>query len=546
MYKYVSVAEMIAIEREADASGHSYTTMMQHAGNGLAKQVAEHYAPLQEGGILGLIGSGNNGGDTLVALTWLAENGWRVSAYFVKPKPADDPLVRQFQDVGGSIQRLEEDKGYKKLSKLLQTNAVLLDGVLGTGIRLPLRGEVAKVLNFVRQLIAEIESIHVVAVDCPSGVDCDSGQVADECIPAERTISMAAYKRGLLMFPAYNLVGDLVLVGIGLDDLRRYPPSLTNIRRFVPDRMWVQETLPVRPLDAHKGTFGTALIAAGSINYTGAVYLSGKSAYRVGTGLVTLAVPEPIYVPLAGRLPECTWLLLAHKMGVIAEDAWRIVRDNCDRATALLLGPGFGIEDTTRRFIENLLSGAVSVRKARMGLVRETELGEADQPAGLPPLVVDADGLKLLAQIPNWSTRLPVNTILTPHPGEMAIMSGETIETIQHMRVEIAEKYAKKWGHILVLKGAFTVVASPDGDTAVIPVANPALARAGTGDVLAGVIVGLRAQGVDALKAAVAGAWIHAQAGLSAAGHLGSTTSVLAGDVLVGVEQVMADINPNP
>jgi NAD(P)H-hydrate epimerase len=157
-------------------------------------------------------------------------------------------------------------------------------------------------------------------------------------------------------------------------------------------------------------------------------------------------------------------------------------------------------------------------------------------------MVVDADGLKLLAKIKDWHTSLPANTVLTPHPGEMAIMTGLSTEEIQADRIGIAKQYAKSWGHVVVLKGAFTVIAAPDERSTVIPVASPALARAGTGDVLAGLIVGLLAQGLDAYDAAVAGAWIHAQAGLIAADDLGSSASVLAGEVLEAIPDVMCDL----
>jgi NAD(P)H-hydrate epimerase len=156
--------------------------------------------------------------------------------------------------------------------------------------------------------------------------------------------------------------------------------------------------------------------------------------------------------------------------------------------------------------------------------------------------VFDADGLKLLAQIKDWYQKIPAPAVLTPHPGEMSVLTDLSKEMIQESRQQIASQYAKQWGHVVVLKGAFTVIAAPDGRATVIPVASPALARAGTGDVLAGLIVGLRAQGLDAYEAAVAGAWIHAQAGLYAADDLGTTASVLAGDVLDSVADVMSDL----
>jgi NAD(P)H-hydrate epimerase len=212
--------------------------------------------------------------------------------------------------------------------------------------------------------------------------------------------------------------------------------------------------------------------------------------------------------------------LLPHRDGFIAAEAAERVLSNLEKPTALLIGPGFGMQATSQDFLAHLLSDGQN----------------------LPALVVDADGLKLLAKIPNWAAQLRGPAVLTPHPGEMSILTGLPTGEIQADRVGIAEKYAQMWGHVVVLKGAFTVIAAPDGRTALIPVATPALARAGTGDVLAGLIAGLRAQGLDAFDAASAAAWIHAQAGLHAAVMMGSTAPVLAGDVLIAAIDVLAEL----
>jgi ADP-dependent NAD(P)H-hydrate dehydratase / NAD(P)H-hydrate epimerase len=188
------------------------------------------------------------------------------------------------------------------------------------------------------------------------------------------------------------------------------------------------------------------------------------------------------------------------------------------RATAILIGPGLGDKYATQKFVESLI------------------------PSIKIPLVVDADGLRHVAQIKDWHKKLHTPAVLTPHPGEMSVLTDLSKEEIQSDREEIARKYAQEWGHVVVLKGAFTVIAAPDGRTAIIPVATPALARAGTGDVLAGLIVGLLAQGLDAYDAAVAGAFIHAQAGLLAAETLGTTASVLASDVLDALPDVLAEL----
>jgi ADP-dependent NAD(P)H-hydrate dehydratase / NAD(P)H-hydrate epimerase len=543
MWKYASVAEMVAIEKEADSSGLSYELMMENAGSGLASVVAREYAMLRERSVLGLVGSGNNGGDTLVALAHLARDGWRATAYLIRQRPENDPLVKRLQDAGGDIYSISNDADLQVLISQIKGHALLLDGILGTGIKLPLKQDLAVSLAFIRDSVRNMPGVHIVAVDCPSGVDCDTGEAPPECIPAELTVTMAAIKHGLLRFPAYQLAGRIELVGIGLGTICPYPKAWEEIHRMIPDATGVSDILPERPLDAHKGTFGTALIVAGSVNYTGAAWLAGRAAYKIGSGLVTMAVPQPLHAILAGQFPEATWLLLPDEMGVIASDAGTVLRQGFTRATALLVGPGLGIEETTKHFIENLFSGSIFGKRSGMGLVPIQKRVGSGEPVGLPPLVLDADGLKLTAQMPDWPRRLPPLTILTPHPGEMSILTGLPVAEIQRDRVAIAEQFAKEWGHVVVLKGAFTVIASPGGEAAILPIATPALARAGTGDVLAGLIVGLRAQGVDAFSAAVAGAWIHAQAGLKASARMGSSMSVLAGDVLNSVESVISDLN---
>jgi NAD(P)H-hydrate epimerase len=546
--KLVSVEQMQAIEKEANEAGLTYAMMMENAGRNLAREVLKlSYAQDEdEEGmqVLGLVGSGNNGGDTLIALANLAEKGWIARAYLVGRKPGEDPLVKRLEQADGEIYRSDKDEDRLQLQAFLESADVLLDGVLGTGFKLPLRGEAARVLAAVRDLLEQMEwPPLVVAVDCPSGVDCDSGEASPQAIQADATVTMAAVKQGLLKLPAYELVGELRLVGIGaLENLKTWQ----SVTGQVADDEQMRLLLPQRPADAHKGTFGTVLVAAGSINYTGAAYLAGKAAYRIGAGLVTLAVPAPIHAALAGQLPEATWVLLPHEMGVIAAAAADVLLKNLERVTTLLVGPGLGLEDTTGDFLQALLKAGAAGKSGhnRLGFVRSGEAGTGNIPSAipLPPLVVDADGLKLLARLENWPGRLPAMTVLTPHPGEMAVLTGLNVETIQQDRQGIAARFAKAWGHVVVLKGAFTVIAAPDGDSTTIPVATPGLARAGSGDVLAGVIAGLRAQGVGAYEAAVAGTWIHARAGLAATDMLGNSASVLAGDLLETIPDILAEL----
>jgi NAD(P)H-hydrate epimerase len=342
-------------------------------------------------------------------------------------------------------------------------------------------------------------------LDCPSGINCDTGEAALEAIPAEVTFTMAGIKMGMLKFPAANLIGTIQVGSIGnLTDVIAW----NEIKRGVITGDDVFPNLPTRALDAHKGTFGTALIVAGSGNYPGAMLLAGEAAYRIGAGLVTIAIPDLIYPAVAGVLREATWLRLPHTDGWIDKDSDVCVSDILPRVNALLVGPGVGLNQSTGVFLESLIHHP------------------------LPPSIFDADGLKLLARIPEWQSIISETAILTPHPGEMSVLTGLAKEEIQSNRVEIAEVYAKKWTKVVVLKGAYTVIADPHGTTAIVPIATPALARAGTGDVLAGLIVGLLAQGMDKFQAAYMGAYIHAMAGLAAEIHLGHSASVLASDVV--------------
>lgn len=507
----VTVDQMRAIEREGDARGVSYAEMMERAGRGVAKAVLTSplISPLKS--VLGLIGSGNNGGDGLVALEHLAQAGWKGRAYLVRPRPEGDVHFERVRNAGVEVFEANRDVDFKVLDAWLSESEVLLDAVLGTGIQLPLKPEVESVLEHVRKFS---RLPFVVAVDCPSGVDCDNGQASPATIPAQLTVCMDAVKVGLLRFPAAELTGQLAIVPLGL------PADLTALQQvfdFVAGAPEVRVWLPQRPASAHKGTFGTVLGVAGCEDYIGAAGLAAEAAYRSGAGLVRMAVIPAVRNALAGQLSEVTWLTLPERDGGIAETAVKNVLDHLERVTALLIGPGFGTALATAAFVQRLFS----------------------QKLPLPPLVLDADGLRLTAKIDRWYENLPSPSVLTPHPGEMSGLTGLSTAEIQADRSGTARRFARQWGHVVVLKGAFTVVAAPDGKVHHIPVASASLARAGSGDVLAGLIAGLLAQGVAPYPAAVAGAWIHAHAGLIAQQHVGQSASVLAGDILRAVPEAL-------
>jgi NAD(P)H-hydrate epimerase len=230
---------------------------------------------------------------------------------------------------------------------------------------------------------------------------------------------------------------------------------------------------------------------------------------------------------------------------VIAENAASIVLQNLENVTALLVGPGLGLEETTAGFMRRLFEGQVS-KSRRSGLgflgVQAEITADGVSKSSLPQVVVDADGLRLLARLPDWPKLLPAGSILTPHPGEMAALTGLSVEEIQSNRLSMALKFAADWNQVVILKGALTVIASPDGRAGIIPVATPGLARAGTGDVLAGIVAGLRAQNLPVYESALAGAYLHAQSGLLAVSTLGSSAAVLASDVLDALPGVLKEL----
>jgi NAD(P)H-hydrate epimerase len=516
--KYLSVQEMVAIEKAADRSGHTYAAMMEAAGKGLAEVLHERFSILEEKTISALIGSGNNGGDALVALDYLIQWGWKTVAVIFRERDPRDPLLERYQERGGEQIPVYSPESLTPsiLQRILDTE-ILLDGVLGTGIKLPLKEPLDKLLGTTRDVIHRAaDKPRIVAVDCPSGVDCDTGQASTSCIPADLTVTMAAIKQGLLKFPAYDHVGELVLVDIGLPENL---PEWKKITRGVIEEAWVRNHLPSRPLDAHKGTFGTSLIVAGSQAYPGAAALAGRAAYRIGAGLVCMAVPGAIYSGLVETFPEAIWVVLKDQEGHIAETDYSMTEETLHRSTACLVGPGLGVADETMRYLE--------------GLIRLNEL---------PPLVIDADGLRIVTKMDKWSAKLPAGSVLTPHPGEMSALCGLSVNEIQADRIGVAEKYSRQWGQVLLLKGAHSVIADPGGQTKLIIGGEPALATAGSGDVLAGIICGLIAQGMKPFDAAAAGAWLHARAGRLAAQQSGSSAAVLASDISGMIGPALSDL----
>jgi hydroxyethylthiazole kinase-like uncharacterized protein yjeF len=546
--KIISVEMSRYLEQKANEGGLSYAQMMENAGRLTAREILrlakKDRESLDGTRIVVLVGPGNNGGDGLVAAHYLSEMRARVSCYMWQRKVADDANFRRIEADGLPVIWAEDDLGFEALRTILAGASVVVDALLGVGVSRPIEGLLAEILQVTRQALAErmevpglVEPVPlspampgpwIVAVDCPTGLDCDSGALDPAVLPADLTVTLAYPKTGLLRFPGAEAVGELAVADVGV------PPELADdVTLELATPAMVRAWLPDRPRSAHKGTFGRALIAAGSVNYVGAAALAGAAATRVGAGLVTMALPPPIQPAVAAQVPEVTYLLLPHDLGVIASGAVPVLQEKMADYEALLLGPGLTQETETVAFVHALLGLHPQEHKGRIGFVGSSPAEEAKQ-SSMPPLVIDADALNALAaaETGEWWKALPPETILTPHPGEMARLAGDqmTVQEIQADREGIAQRMAAHWSVVVVLKGAFTVVAAPDGRTVVLPFANPGLATAGTGDVLSGAIVGLRAQGLNAFEAAVSGAYLHGLAGELARADLGDM-GLAAGDL---------------
>lgn len=531
----LSIAEMKALEVAANNTGLSFGQMMENAGRAVAEAVLARLGDdLEQHKITVLCGRGNNGGDGLVAAHYLSNAGARVAVYAAHPPDEADAKVKRLREKSVFIADAANDQRGRVLHNLLNSATVLVDAVFGTGARLPLAGPGAEVLKQTQAVVRERSPRpFVVAVDCPSGLQCDTGALDPNTLTADLTVTFDSAKRGQFAFPGAEACGELLIADIGIPaDLHTSQTQLATAEK-------VRALLPARPRNAHKYTFGRVLVVAGSLSFTGAAYLSGLGAYRVGAGLVTLAVPHSLHPALAARLPEATWLVLPEAEGVIAREAAERVAQSLDRVSVMLMGPGLGVERTTGEFVQRVLEGGAGRRPLGFG----TRGAEEPSSASLPQMVMDADGLRLLTQNEGWPGLLPPGSVLTPHPGEMAVLTKLDTAEIQADRIGYAQRFAAEWGQVVVLKGAFTVIAAPDGRTTVEPFATSALAHAGTGDVLAGAIAGLMAQGLSGYDAAVAGAYLHGRAGELAAQSLGTPASVLASEVAEAIPKAIVELN---
>ncbi len=537
--KIVTSDQMRTLEQRAEQAGTSTDTLMENAGLEVARSVRRVLGRVVGTHTLVLVGKGNNGGDGLVVARRLRSWGGQVAVCLVGERPDGDsklaPVLAQRTPILAP--------GTPELRAALATADVVVDAVLGTGRSRPIGGPLEGLLHEVAAQKTRCPSLRLLAVDVPSGVDADTGTVDPACAGADITVTLGRPKAGLYRFPGAEAAGRIEIAGIGL------PPGLdSDVPVELVTREWAASALPSRPLSGHKGTFGRVLVVAGSRSYVGAAVLAIGGAGRVGAGLMTLAAPASLQATLAPQVLEATHFPLDEAApGVHSPEAATQVLDEAAKCKAMLVGPGIGQAPETREMLRSLLLSG----------------------GPLPPTVVDADGLNLLAQHEAWWENLSGPAVLTPHPGEMARLTGMSTADVQRDRTAVAIDAAERWGCVVVLKGAHTVVAQParpelvegfqgriggaapvrlepvegsheriGGAAAVSPFANPALATAGTGDVLAGAIAGLLAQGLGPVEAASLGVYLHGAAAEVAAP--GGRAGLLASDLLPALPRAIA------
>lgn len=500
MYLVSSTEMSLLEEKAAEMYSLSPRVLMEAAGIAAFNYVREILGEdLQGKRILICAGRGNNGGDALVLARYLGNAAATVRiALTNKPEQFQGPAAEALRSVTAMVARDVDEK------LLAGSWDLIVDGLIGTGLQGAVTGLTKELVGFINNQTAP-----VLALDIPTGVNADTGEITDGCcVQADYTITFGLPKIGLFCYPAPDYVGKLRVDAIGLP---LTSDTDLNLTKYLIEPSLVQALLPQRPQVGHKGTFGHALTIGGSPGMLGAPCLAALGALRVGAGKSTVAGPARYSSLLATKLTEVMTMELADNQGYITTAANKALVSSPHRYQAVLVGPGLGTNFETGAFLQTLIS--------------QTQC----------PLVLDADALNLMAdqhrQFQSLLAQRQEPVILTPHPGEMGRLMGLGSDQVQANRVEVAQAAAERWSAVVILKGAHTLVATPDGRLYLNPTGNSSLATAGTGDVLAGVIVGLLAQGMQPWAAAVCGTYLHGLAGDKAA-QAGYGVGLIAGDLL--------------
>jgi NAD(P)H-hydrate epimerase len=509
----VTAAEMRELDRAAIEGRHIPSIrLMERAGQAVVQEMERHFGPLRGKTVAIVAGKGQNGGDGFVVARLLRQRHCEARVALLAPpsslKGDAATNLKRFQKGGGRCHAIDKKSALDSaLVPLLHTSDLLVDAIFGTGLNAPVKGLPASAIA-----LMNASGRPIVAIDLPSGLDGDHGSVLGTAITAALTVTLARPKRGLYLGIGPNHAGVIRVADIGI------PANLIAAAKIpvtLLEAADIRPLLPKRPRTAHKGTFGHAGIIAGSAGKTGAAAMAAMAALRVGTGLVTVAAPRSVSDVLEAKLLEAMTVAVPEtETRTLSKQALEPLLAFAADKTALAIGPGIGTHPETQALVHNLL-------------------GEAKR-----PMVLDADGLNAVAGHADILSRVFGTPILTPHPGEMARLLGTTSADIQRDRLGAASRLARERNVCVVLKGAGTVIAGPDGRLAVNSTGNPGMATAGTGDVLTGIIAGLLAQGLPPWEAACAGTYLHGLAGDLAASEQGEA-GLIAGDVIRAVPRAI-------
>jgi NAD(P)H-hydrate epimerase len=524
----VSSAEMRTLEAAAVAAGATWAGLMEEAGWGVTQAILRRMGTMSGRKVLVLVGPGNNGGDALVVARHLHDAHAHVTLYIWKRHDdAADANWRRCRERAVGEAFAAADPAGAVLTTLLEAADLVVDGLLGAGANRPVAADLAQVIMQVNARRNGANPPFVVAIDLPSGIHADHGTQLGAALHADVTVATGLPKQGLYLAAGCAAAGQIALASFALPSI-----NLEMIMTHLLDAATVRALLPARPDDAHKGTFGKLLVLAGSLHYPGAAALACAGGARVGAGLVTLATGRTVLGSVS-RYPEVTLLPLPEAdWGALGPNALDDLAKHGTGYDAMVIGPGLGQAEPTKELVRRIFGLEQPKPRSRVGFAATSEPPSAPAPSAfaLPPCVLDADGLNLLAAIEGWPEHLVRGQfVFTPHPGEMRRLLG--VESLPADLVATVRDAAQQWGQVVVLKGATTLVGSPDGQVLVHAGANTALATAGTGDVLAGVIGGLLAQGVAPFDAAALGVYLHASAGALVRAEFGAA-GALASDLL--------------
>ena len=489
------------------------TVLMENAGVAVIRRLESVWESLAERKFCVLAGKGNNGGDGYVIARHLANQGARVKVFLLGEKAGISGDARINLDIidkmGLDIIEIVSERDWDKVKVAAAFSDCLVDALLGTGFRGEVSGDMAQIID-----IMNVAGKPVIAVDIPSGVEADTGRICGKAVQAAYTVTFGLPKPGLFLYPGAECAGEITVADIGIPTV---VVSRQNIKQNIIMAGMVRSILPRRSPAAHKGTSGSVLVIAGSRGLSGAAAMAAEGALRAGAGLVTLSAPASLQTLLAVKLTEVMTKPLAEtETGGICREAVGEMLQLASGSDVLAIGPGLGRQEET------------------VSAVRETIT------AAQCPLVIDADALYALAGYTNLLNECAALPVLTPHPGEMARLTKLDVEAVNADRVGVARQAAGEWGCIVVLKGARTVVAFPDGEIYINTTGNAGMATGGTGDVLTGIIAGLIAQGMSSHDAALAGVYVHGLAGDVAA--QGGMVGMTALDLLKAVPAALYGI----